>query len=128
MEVAGLLGEGESIRDPGTGDGPAVRIDILVGAGVAALRVIPREPVTTASADLSMIEFSTVDGHVLRRLDLVHDLVAWTLCYRGQDLLWSDGRKLRIRRAGAVTDGVVMPLEQSDAIKPSGCRSTASQV
>ncbi|WP_155369846.1 SigE family RNA polymerase sigma factor [Catellatospora vulcania] len=120
VDAAGLLGAGESITAPAAV--LPTRIDVQIGVGVAAFRVVREEPVAGTSVGQSVIEFSTVDGRVLRRIDLVPDIVAWVLCYQSGDLLWTDGVNLRRRPAGADHDEVVMPLDPSAAVHPPGCR------
>ncbi len=124
VDVGELLDDGESVGGAIlTNDGSPPRIEIMVGAaGVAALQVVPEEPPAGGIARKnSMLEFSTADGRVLRRIDLVPGVGVWALCYRGGDLLWKDGTQLRLRPSGAAHDEVVMPLDPEWAIRPPGC-------
>jgi RNA polymerase sigma-70 factor (sigma-E family) len=72
-----------------------------------------------------IIEFSLLDGSVLRRVDLIGQDQRYgdVLCFHGGDLLWTDRLTLRAVRAGTATSSVIIPLNLIRWIyHPPGCQ------
>ncbi|GAA2377860.1 hypothetical protein Cme02nite_20050 [Catellatospora methionotrophica] len=115
VDVADRIAPGESVRSwsilaaPGDSAGLAV-----FGAGQKGSTEV-----------IDVIQFSTADGRVLRRISLPADRLAFPLCFRGADLLWTD--LATIRRAPAPQGiGLLMELDTPwHVVQPAGCtRST----
>ncbi|GAB4050067.1 hypothetical protein GCM10028775_20750 [Catellatospora paridis] len=115
VDVAGRLGQGESIYKwsilPAPGSSAAVEVVGLSSHGSAQV--------------VGVLQFSTADGRVLRRITVPPDGLAFPLCFRGGELLWTD---LRTVRRAAVPEGMALLMELDDpmhVVEPAGCgRST----
>ncbi|MBV1855162.1 SigE family RNA polymerase sigma factor [Catellatospora sp. NEAU-YM18] len=114
VDAAPYLGEGEDLvfmRNPaGPGSGFVVALDAAAD-GVGSVQFFRHGPDGSPPTKTGVIEFSLADGRLLRRVDLVGAgaKLPQALCYRGGDLIWSDGTSLRLRSAGAASNVVVMP-------------------
>lgn len=112
VEVAGRLGPRESIYKWSILSAPG---------GSAGLEVIGVASHGSAQV-VGVLQFSTADGRVLRRISLPTDRMAFPLCFRGRDLLWTDLGT--VRRAEA-PEGMALLMELDDpvhVVEPAGCR------
>lgn len=113
--TAAHLGKDErlaQVRLDGVVGGFFTEVDVSVG-GVASVEFFRHDPQQDwVSQARGIIEFSLADGRVLRRVDLigVDQRQGDVLCYRGDDMLWTDRRKLWGVRAGSAELYEIMPL------------------
>jgi RNA polymerase sigma-70 factor (sigma-E family) len=109
VEVADRLGAKEWIY----------RWSVLSAPGSsAAVEVVGVAPHGSAQV-VAVLQFSTVDGRVLRRISLPPDRIAFPLCFRGGELLWTDF--VSIRRA-QVPESMAVLMELDRVAEPAGCR------
>jgi hypothetical protein len=127
VDVAAQLGVDERLVQGSIADvagGILSEVDVATG-GVAAVRFIRHSPENDRVAlAAGIVEFSLVDGRVLRRVDVVGEEGRYghVLCFHGGDLLWSDRRTLRGVPAGTATSRVILPLDFLRwSYSPAGC-------
>ncbi|WP_155369847.1 SigE family RNA polymerase sigma factor [Catellatospora vulcania] len=123
------------VVDPSTGAVRAITVDatgrIETGESMRSWSILAA-PGDTAGVEVlgaggsaevtDVLQFSTVDGLVLRRISLPKRHLGFPLCFRGTDLLWTD--LATIRRAPAPKDlELLMQLDDPmHVVEPAGCR------
>ncbi|GAA1372918.1 SigE family RNA polymerase sigma factor [Catellatospora chokoriensis] len=114
VDVAGLLGQGESVY----------KWSILSAPGSSAGLEVVGVSAQGSAQVVGVLQFSTTDGRVLRRITVPADGLAFPLCFRGGDLLWTD--LATIRRA-QVPEGmeVLMTHDLMNGVEPAGCGRSA---
>ncbi|GAB4051570.1 hypothetical protein GCM10028775_28810 [Catellatospora paridis] len=115
VDTAAQLGVDERLAQVSMADvvgGFVTEIEVAAD-GIAAVEFFRHDPLQDWVREATgIIEFSLVDGRVLRRVNLigVDQRQGDVLCYRDGGMLWTDRRTLRGVRAGTTQLYAIMPL------------------
>ncbi|MEU8076178.1 SigE family RNA polymerase sigma factor [Catellatospora citrea] len=115
VDAADRLGPGESVYKWSllSAPGSSAGLEVLGVSAQGSAQVV------------GVLQFSTSDGRVLRRISLPTDRLAFPLCFRGGDLLWTDLSSVRRAQVPAGMEVLLDPADPMHVVEPAGCgRST----
>jgi RNA polymerase sigma-70 factor (sigma-E family) len=122
VELGSVLRAGESavsleITYGDTGERDLIPFVLPAADGTAGIEIV-QSPAAPDYTVVAVVRFSPGDGRVLNRIDLSPDGYAQALCFRGTNLLWTDGEAV-------FGEGYRLPLDPVYGYRPPGCDQTA---